>query len=155
MAKRFLKYDTKNCPGNVDKNGVLTGGGGSKERILFFENVEFGANNKYSYTFDELGVTELVKSLDVTDGNYVKIFDKYRMVFYIDGRIRTVFEYDMPTPSDSGFSIQSEVFEIRNMNSTPLPLFFTYDSAYGGQLSIPKMSGTTFNSTVTCYLEEL
>ena len=28
MARKFLKFDTKNRPSNVDANGCLTGGGG-------------------------------------------------------------------------------------------------------------------------------
>lgn len=34
MARKFLKYDTKNCPSNVDEKGCLIGGGGGGSEII-------------------------------------------------------------------------------------------------------------------------
>ena len=34
MARKFLKYDTKNRPGNVDEKGCLTGGGGNDINVI-------------------------------------------------------------------------------------------------------------------------
>lgn len=156
MARKFLKYDTKNCPSNVDEKGCLTGGGG-KERILFFENVEF-TNDKHTHSISELGKMELVDSLDVLEDEYYhKILKKYRMIFYIDaggyGRTKTVLEYDMPTPSESG-TYMNAMCVIGEMSAYPLKI--TYESGYK-QIRIVGLAETEkeIKLNVTCYLEKL
>lgn len=135
--------------------GIAIEGGGSKERILFFENVEF-TKDKYAYSIDELGLMELVDSLDVLEDEYYhKILKKYRMIFYIDafgyGRTKAVLEYDLPTPSVSG-TYMNAMCVIGESNVVPLKI--TYESGYK-EIRIAGLDTADRSVIVTCYLEEL
>lgn len=52
MAKRFLKFNTKNRPDGVDKNGVFTGAGGA-EIVDFTTNTNNGQTT-CSHTLSEI-----------------------------------------------------------------------------------------------------
>ena len=126
---------------------------GAKKRILFFENKSF-SNSKKSYSISELGLTDLVNSLNVKEGNYTKILSKYRMIFHIDagqyGYCKTVLEYDLATPNASSTYVQTPI--LFSDGSTVIPATIGWESAYK-EIFIRGIGDVTCN--VTCHIEEL
>lgn len=153
MARKFLKYDTKNCPSNVDEKGCLTGGGG-KEKILLFENVEVTSTNN-TISLESVVSAEVLPLLH-DESNRIDFLDRYRLVFGIT---------DQHGESGTHAVMECSV-NLTRSSQTNWFTSFAYSTAYdsyknvyilfelrGGSLRFVDMGDKSIK--VTCHLEEL
>ena len=158
MSQRFLKYETEMENPNVDEHGVLKASSGGKKSFLLFENVTFSQTNK-SKTIRDLGCSELINSLDVTDEEEGRTYllDKYRMIFSIKTSTYgtyAILQSHQHADRDSAYAIYTPFITEEGYTLT-LNGMVSYCAAYDSDGGYISFKGLTKEVTVTCYLEEL
>ena len=139
--------------------------GGAKERILLFKNLRF-TKNEFSHSFSDIdGVTEVIDSLNVRDGDYLRLLDKYKMVFYVNitgnevyGGLGKFFKCEIEALSD--YSNDTSNYYCAHIAEPPESgssnvLILKINQAYQDITVNGIMSDNYYYVFVTCYLEEL